>query len=1030
MSCSHVTQNNQRNAKVQRKSLFQGAISLAIREYMIFALPHFHPALLHELYARVSWASWEETVQIFGDDLRRRLDHLYAEPCSPGAFLVNVPAYQAMAHAARAKPINNHYMSERAPFIRELRKALLKTLADTQLSSEPVDHVMPTETPILLRHALRAWRYPHTAPSLKFTDIAPRGANRLGGDANDSDQQRSYNTTEYIVSAQRAFLIEPVFVEHVPEVLYGQHLSADDVDGETDMGSQLALLRQQYIRAEFVDRARFPLSVFHASKESLQRFDVARSAYHMTMQQTAIAAYANWLAKHSNYQFQLMLAFVEAVDRYLSIYTFALPRHIADAQISTLRVLYCVPQDKPIPKHLMRSMICTNCQRCTTVLPATEERFTAQAIGNEGVRYELVSDDDIVFENVRKRALGGAPAILPLQSLTKAESLTRVWQHRSYLSTPVYDKYCGEFSSEARRDNLLLGESGIGHEWRAVAARMTNNDRKAQPVFVWPPPQAAVRNDMQLSCVDRRTILADVESGANNNNNGRVDKKLQLVARGKGRLGELDFDKDLWREVDRRMRVYDPDLCDSNDSFLLYGHTFNDNDNDNGTARYSRLRWLDAKQHAKQEGKAAKALYEMLKKIKELDQQIEDIEYSLRVDERQVNIAVDNYNHSSTMGTEGADGKLAVAIVDSGVANGRKQIEKKEKHLRDVRTQRRNLKQKYDERVRLGALTGARNSSCAREEMLEVEFCGRGLRATDVFHPDKIPMLGKDDWLMACCDCLTRMFSAQAMPIADRVVCAQCYGESVRSGGTVAQRTVRGESIKAVSSRGVTQSINLLDSIVSNVNRKTKKKKSTVTAGAGPMDEDQKVCDDDDDDDDDASEQNAVRELEPLVLQKLLSPSYMVICSQLVPLGTPCVMAQCKEYKTRYTHMYGLEALNDQQAGNETYVTVYMCHKHARAHSLVFKLPYTVSMSALEEYLVHNRKDFNISAQTGRFIDDFLRRTASQGAANSTRKYMSAKKRAAKSSEELRAKKQGAAEKKAKTMQRTQAMAELLADEN
>ena len=53
---------------------------LAVREYLIFALERWLEPLRQELFARVSWASWESLVMVFGDGLRQRLDRLYVEP--------------------------------------------------------------------------------------------------------------------------------------------------------------------------------------------------------------------------------------------------------------------------------------------------------------------------------------------------------------------------------------------------------------------------------------------------------------------------------------------------------------------------------------------------------------------------------------------------------------------------------------------------------------------------------------------------------------------------------------------------------------------------------------------------------------------------------------------------------------------------------------------------------------------------------------------------------------------------------------
>jgi hypothetical protein len=106
---------------------------------------------------------------------------------------------------------------------------------------------------------------------------------------------------------------------------------------------------------------------------------------------------------------------------------------------------------------------------------------------------------------------------------------------------------------------------------------------------------------------DRRTLVTDIEHA----NGGPIDESapVPLVAVGRGRLGELDFDRAMWREVDQRMQIFAPASL-RGQSYLLLGHAFADTPPEQAT-----VKWCDTTQRIKTEGKKAKQLHNSHKKI-------------------------------------------------------------------------------------------------------------------------------------------------------------------------------------------------------------------------------------------------------------------------------------------------------------------------------------------------------------------------------------------------------------------------------
>jgi len=565
-------------ATSEHEYLFQNMLNLALREYLIFGLERWHEPVRHELFGRVNWASWETRVLILGDGLRARLDALYAEPCAPGAFLTAYSAYQYLGRATRAQPLNTHYSCGEEPFLDALLKTMQDKITDDGFGDQPVDHVVPRETELLLKHLLAAYRYPRVTPPLRLDSVARRAApvdkaadggggqagggqaGGGGGGGGGGGQARFERYRETIVPAQLAYLIEPVGPAELP------------------LGRQVD---RAWIERELVGRARFPLGIFHATDAVVRRFAHVRTQYHLAPDADALGEFVNWLAEHSAYQFYLMHAFCRAVYRHLNVHSFALPRHILDHQLRTLRNHYCIPDSEPVPRSLLRALVCVDCQRCASAFAEPGQPHSAMAVGNNDVRFLAHTDDDEVIERLRARDYRP----LPLGALRPADSYTAVLHHRSRLHTRAYDRFVAE--GDDRGAAVALEDAPTPEQFATDAfAGAFADERRAR----------------FAAQTDRREQLYAGAPFADPR-----QRELRLVARGKGRLGELDFEAAMWREVDRRMRLvgdYGPAAGAPNRrSFLLLGHAMPGADE-----RFAAVKWADAGKRKKTEGKKAKQL--------------------------------------------------------------------------------------------------------------------------------------------------------------------------------------------------------------------------------------------------------------------------------------------------------------------------------------------------------------------------------------------------------------------------------------
>lgn len=829
-------------SSIEREYIFQNAMNLAVREYLIYGLQNRCEALRHELCGRVQWASWEESVLIFGDNLRRRLDELYVDPCPLGAFLTSYSAYQWITNAARGRPINNHYTSERESFLVALKRLMKAKINNDDnkkkeigFGDKPVDHVVPRETDILIQHLLQSWRYPRVAPPLKF-DAVPRNVHARSA---SSDTASTTSTPvfeqfqEKNVTPQLVYLIEPVSAAAMPP----------------DVAAGGAEAIKAYIRTEYVERSRFPLGIFHISNETLARFSACRSAYHLSPSDPVVKDFIDWLAKRSAYEFYLLRSYCKIMERYMEIHTFALPRHIAEHQLNALRTQFCIPDNVEPPRHLMRSFVCLGCKRCASVFPTPNQRHSAQAVGNDEVRFVSRTDDDEVYERVRARAY----MPLPLSALAPARSWTEVLQHRSQPTSDVYDRYCLEpvYRSELEMRRALPQPECV----TALPDAPTEADIEHYAHELFADTFSDANRARYAPAADRRDQLYSDEAGHPN----PAGKAHAPVARGKGRLGEMDFDAALWSEVNRRMRIFDAGGSENERSFLLLGHSI-----EGASGEYAEIKWCDTTQRIKAESKKAKQSSAQL--------------------------------------------LTAKAIVDD--------------------TERARKLKAYASKRRRDADSMARFAQCSRQRMIEIDFCGRALRAADLYIAGRA-QADPDDCVLSCCDCLARIWLSQAHAIGDRVLCTQCYVDSKHSGGQVAQRAIRGESTKSVSATAP----------------------STLDAGSA----------------------NRTRSTP---LQTQLSPSFSQLCSDVIPLGTCCRMDRCKAIKTDKQKMFSLEVLQDTSVGNETYAYVDLCAKHARMYARMFRVVAKLPFSTLRMFMMQGRRDFAEVVSRGSYLDDVMRRAA------------------------------------------------------
>jgi len=814
----------------QRDYLFQDALALALRQFVLFGLQRWHEAVRHELFARVEWGAWERQVWRAHGSTLRALDAAYdtRPPCALGAFFANYAQHRLLARFERESVLRAHIESGRETFLDALLRLMQNEITENGFGSKPIDHVLPRETPLLLRHLLAYYRYPRFAPLLPPVHAAPVPAAPAAEGAGRVFEQ--YH--ERIVPAQLEYLIEPVGAHALP--------LGERVDGA-------------WIERELVARARFPLAIFHASEHVLRRFAHVRTQYHLLPSDAVLDEFVEWLARQSPYQFYLLHAYARAVHQHLNIYSVPLPRHVAEHQLRSLRNYYCVPRGKPVPDKLLTALVCVDCQRCALTFVEPGQKHSSMATGNNSVRFVPRTDDDDVLEHLRERCFRP----LPLAALRPAKSYTHVLQRRMRASARAYDRFVDEPAdaypchNKSADDAPRLAPAQTAEEFaRAViagehdAAADTDGGRAAQQT-------------------DRRDALYANDAPFARRELG----ELRLVARGMGRLGELDFESAMWRETERRMRLfgdygarasrYD---APNRRSFLLLGHSA-----ENADARYDVVKWVDASKRQKSEDKKFK-------------------------------------QHTTQ--------DVRIGRIFDDKARASKQI-------------------KHDVQKRKDAFNVVKFAQCSRQQMLQVDLCGRALRA------DALSVSGKErrlanEAVLACTDCLAALRTRDARPIADRVVCDTCYRASQRVGGAVAVRHMSG----AGKPRVARNALATLSVAHSRTTRSTER-------------------------------------------QLALSPSFAALCGDVIAEGTRCIRHHCLKVKSGPGTMVGLEVLKDTDVGNETYGYVYFCTKHAAAYAALFRLPTVIALSTLENFLLERKRNFDeVTASGTSFLDDVIRRAA------------------------------------------------------
>lgn len=223
------------------------------------------------------------------------------------------------------------------------------------------------------------------------------------------------------------------------------------------------------------------------------------------------------------------------------------------------------------------------------------------------------------------------------------------------------------------------------------------------------------------------------------------------------------------------------------------------------------------------------------------------------------------------------------------------------------------------------AQANALYAACSRELMREVDYLGRAVYFTSLDASKRV-VWSADDFVAICCDCLAATRSADLRAIADRVVCKSCYAASRLCSGSVALRMARGESTKTV---------------------------ATAVPNALPSDVLQTV-------------HGAAR-------QALFSPSYAVLCDEVVGTGTVCALDRCKAVKSAETRFYGLEVLCDTDIGNETFGFIYFCATHARLYRALFNATARLPLSTVRYYMADSKRFANNIGMRGNFLENIMR---------------------------------------------------------
>lgn len=807
--------NVRASARARRKKsdfVFQSTLLLAVREYMVFALRRWCAPLRSAYERMVHWQRWED--ELLGAAERFRGD-LAETVVTCGALLTDIRPHLALSEYMPQTQFRPH----NEPFLSALlhRFALVSRGYQVKVHDEwrepqdlaPVDAVLPRETELLLRYSLHYWQYPRSQPAL----ASELPLEVCSGDANTHHQPAD-------------FCIEPVLL------------------AQTGLGVGAAASADS-IRASLVERAGFPLEIFHASAGSIEAFGMCRTAYRGSATadeaDECVKRYVELLAADSAFQFQLIYAFCRAVDRHLHIRSFPLPRHIVEHQMRALRNQNCMPADARVPPHLLRGLVCMGCARVATFLPPTEQRQSTMAFGNDEIRILTTpSDDEYVFRAMRRRTHP-----LELSCLTGADSWLQVLNHRARDAPPVYDRYCGTESQAGTPAELEAPET-VG--LLPLDATEEDAQERARQIFA-----GTLSADAPPPC-DRRMALIGREFD---------NRAPQMVARGRGRLGELTFADAVWEAVDKRVSA----LCRGGESFLLMGHSLTNSD-----PRYARMRFACKSHCSRSETKKGKQSASMLA-AEEQQQQPQD--------------------------DEDDEEAAAVAV--------------------DARRARLATKQSRD------AHSNAIFAACGRELMREVDYLGRALyyTALDVF---KRVVWNAGDFVAICCDCLAATRSADLRAIADRIVCKACYNASRLCSGSVALRTARGESTKTV-------------------------------ATAVPS----------------ALTSDTLRVAHGAARQTLFSPSYAVLCNEVVNSGTVCALDRCTTVKSSETLFYGLEVLCDTDIGNEAFGFIYFCSTHARLYRALFNSTTRLPLSTVRYFMADSKRFAGNVGMHGNFLENVMR---------------------------------------------------------
>lgn len=141
------------------------------------------------------------------------------------------------------------------------------------------------------------------------------------------------------------------------------------------------------VHARLVPAGKFPLRAFFVSKTVVLEYMAIEQFYATRPAPTTVYGLVMFIAKHSLYDLQAVLAFTEAVRAHRNTYAVALPRYLAEQQVHALRKQHNLPIGLPVIPHYLTSFVCRTDGTFSgkVITEATNLRHTLQFVGNSNI---------------------------------------------------------------------------------------------------------------------------------------------------------------------------------------------------------------------------------------------------------------------------------------------------------------------------------------------------------------------------------------------------------------------------------------------------------------------------------------------------------------------------------------------------------------------------------------------------------------------------------------------------------------------